>query len=116
MSRVEWRRICRNPAIWVACLVCIPFFAFFTYTVNEGLLARQRIQMYPALLVLLATPILLRQRAGRGGRKSEGGGTEVGGRRSEGGGQRMKERLSPQITRMGVNEKNTKYAYLWHSA
>ena len=64
MSRVEWRRIFRNPAIWVALLVCIPFFAFFTYTVNEGLLVRQRIQLYPALLVLLATPILLRQRVG----------------------------------------------------
>ena len=65
MSNVEWRRILRNPSVWVACLVCIPFFAFFTYTVNEGLIVRQRVQLYPALLVLLATPILLRQSAGR---------------------------------------------------
>ena len=65
MTSEEWRRIIRNPSVWVACLVCIPFFAFFTYTVNEGLIVRQRIQLYPALLVLLATPILLRQSAGR---------------------------------------------------
>ena len=66
MTSGEWRRIFRNPSVWVACLVCIPFFAFFTYTVNEGLIARQRIQLYPALLVLFATPILQRraQRAG----------------------------------------------------
>ena len=73
MSRVEWRRILRNPSIWVALLVCIPFFVFFTYTVNEGMLARQRIQLYPALLVLLATPILLRQSAVVRGQRSEDG-------------------------------------------
>jgi len=65
MSNAEWKRILRNPSIWVALLVCMPFFVFFTYFPNEGLLARQRIQLYPALLVLLATPILLRQSAGR---------------------------------------------------
>jgi len=70
MSNEEWRRIFRNPAIWVACLVCIPFFAFFTYTVNEGLIVRQRIQLYPALLVLLATPILQRSELNREGAKA----------------------------------------------
>jgi len=64
MTKGEWRRIFRNPSVWVAFFVCIPFFAFFTYTVNEGLIVRQRVQLYPALLVLLATPILQRQRAG----------------------------------------------------
>ncbi len=47
----------------------IPFFAFFTYTVNEGLIVRQRIQLYPALLVLLATPILQRRELNREGAK-----------------------------------------------
>ena len=75
MTNEEWRRIFRNPSVWVACLVCIPFFAFFTYTVNEGLIARQRVQLVPALLVLLATPILQRSRKGQR--------TEVGGRASE---------------------------------
>ena len=69
MTNVEWRRIFRNPSVWVACLVCIPFFAFFTYTVNEGLIARQRVQLVPALLVLLATPILQRRKLNREGAK-----------------------------------------------
>jgi len=65
MTNAEWKCIVRNPSIWVALLVLVPFFVFFTYFPNEGLLARQRVQVFPALLVLLATPILLRQRAGR---------------------------------------------------
>ena len=69
MTNEEWRRILRNPSVWVACLVCIPFFAFFTYTVNEGLLVRQRVQLYPALLVLLVTPILQRRELNREGAK-----------------------------------------------
>ena len=61
MRESEWKGIIRKPPIWVAFLVCIPFFLFFTYTVNEGLIVRQRVQMFPALLVLLATPILQRR-------------------------------------------------------
>ena len=49
--------------------------------------------------------------AERGGQRSE-----IGGRKAGVGGQRMKERCSPRITRMGVNEKNAEYACLWHSA
>ena len=64
MTNTEWKRILRNPAIWVALLVCIPFFAFFVYFPNEGLIARQRVQLFPALLVLFVTPILMRQSAG----------------------------------------------------
>ena len=71
----EWKGIVRNPIIWVAFLVCIPFFLFFTYTVNEGLIVRQRVQVFPALLVMLATPILQRSRKGQR--------TEVGCQRSE---------------------------------
>jgi len=61
MTNREWRTIVKNPAIWVALLVLIPFWVFFTYTPNEGLIARQRIQLFPALLVLLAAPILMRK-------------------------------------------------------
>ncbi len=65
MSNAEWKRILRNPSIWVALLVCIPFFVFFTYFPNEGLIARQRVQVFPALLVLFATPILQRRELNR---------------------------------------------------
>ena len=60
MANAELRYLLKNPAIWVVILTCIPFFWFFTYTVNEGLIARQRIQFFPALLVLFASPVLLR--------------------------------------------------------
>jgi len=58
MGRTEWRLILRNRATLVAVLVCIPFFFFFTYMVNEGILARQRVQVFPALLVLFAMPLV----------------------------------------------------------
>ena len=66
----EWKIIFRNPAIRCAILVCIPFFLFFTYFPNEGLIARQRIQLFPALMVLLAIPLLLR-RSRRTSKKNE---------------------------------------------
>lgn len=76
MTNAEWKYIFQNPSIWVALLVCIPFFFFFTYTVNEGLIARQRIQLFPALLVLFATSILQRRKLNREGAPvaSAGGG------------------------------------------
>ena len=61
MHFVEWKTILRNPAIRCALLVSIPFFFLFSYFPNEGLIARQRVQLYPALLVLFAMPILLRK-------------------------------------------------------
>lgn len=51
----------KNPLVQVAFLVSIPFFFFFTYFPNEGLIARQRVQVFPALLVLLTLPVLLRK-------------------------------------------------------
>ena len=69
MTNAEWKRILRYPSIWVALLVCVPFFVFFTYFPNEGLLARQRVQVFPALLVLFATPILQRRELNREGAK-----------------------------------------------
>jgi len=65
MTVEEWKAILRIPSIWVAILVSGPFFLFFTYTVNEGLIARQRIQLFPALLVLLGTAILQRRALNR---------------------------------------------------
>ena len=65
MTGKECRTILKNPSIWVAFLVLIPFCMFFTYLPNEGLIARQRIQVFPALLVLFATPIVQRQSAKR---------------------------------------------------
>jgi len=61
MTNTEWRWILRNPSIWVALLVLIPFFIFITYLPNEGMIARQRVQVFPALLVLFAAPILARK-------------------------------------------------------
>ena len=61
MTDTEWRWILRNPLIWVALLVLIPFFVFITYLPNEGMIARQRTQVFPALLVLFAVPILVRK-------------------------------------------------------
>ena len=61
MRPSEWKTILRNPAIRCALLVSIPFFFLFSYFPNEGLIARQRVQLYPALLALFAMPILLRK-------------------------------------------------------
>lgn len=51
----------REPSVRAALLVCVPIFFFFTFLPNEGLIARQRIMVFPALLVLFATPILQRR-------------------------------------------------------
>jgi len=80
MTVEEWKAILKIPSLWVALLVCIPFFLFFTYTVNEGLLARQRVQLFPALLVLFATPILQRR-----AQSGKGLGSEIRGQRMEDG-------------------------------
>ena len=61
MTKSEWKSILRNPIIQIAILVLIPFSFLFSYFPNEGLIARQRIQLFPALLVLFATPILQRR-------------------------------------------------------
>ena len=61
MTAIEWRSILRNPLIKLAILVCIPFFLFFSYTPNEGWIARQRVQMFPALLIMLSIPVLQRR-------------------------------------------------------
>jgi hypothetical protein len=58
MNKSEWKRNLCNPAVRTALIVLLPFWLLFSYFPNEGLIARQRIQMFPALLVLLGTPIL----------------------------------------------------------
>jgi len=60
MGFSKLKKLLRNPSIRVALFVCIPFFIFFTVLPNEGLICRQRIQLYPALLALVAIPILNR--------------------------------------------------------
>lgn len=52
------KRLLRNPAVKASLLVLIPFGLFFSFFPNEGLISRHRIQVFPALLILLATPIL----------------------------------------------------------
>ena len=64
MTKNEWRGVLLNPGVQVAVLVTIPFFFLFAYFPNEGLIVRQRVQVFPALLVLLATPILQRRALG----------------------------------------------------
>jgi len=58
MSRKKLLLSLRNPAVQVALIVCIPFFFIFSLMPNEGLIARQRIQMFPAFLVLFAMPLV----------------------------------------------------------
>ena len=60
MTSREWKSIFLNPGIQAAVLVLILFFFLFAYFPNEGLIARQRVQVFPALLFLLATPIIMR--------------------------------------------------------
>ena len=81
MTKNEWISNLRNPAVYCAILVLIPFFMIITYFPNEGLIARNRVQVFPALLVLFATPILLRGAQSGKGHSAE---REVqGSRRSE---------------------------------
>ena len=61
MTTLEWRTILFNPLVCVALLASIPFFFFFTYTPNEGWITRQRVQMFPVFMIMLATPLLLRR-------------------------------------------------------
>lgn len=63
MSWSTMKSSLQKPSVRVALLVCIPIFFFFTFLPNEGLIARQRIMVFPALLVLFATPILQRHSA-----------------------------------------------------
>ena len=61
MTTLEWRTILCNPLVRVALLVSFPFFFFFTYTPNEGWIARQRVQMFPVLLIMFSMPLLQRR-------------------------------------------------------
>ena len=60
MTKGEWKVMLRDPVIQVSFLVLIPFSFLFTYFPNEGLIARQRVHLFPALLVLFAMPVLQR--------------------------------------------------------
>jgi len=71
MTKIELKSTLGNPLIQLAVLVLIPFSLLFTYFPNEGLIARQRVQLFPALLVLFAMPILQRK-AQRASRNAQG--------------------------------------------
>lgn len=59
-TRTERRLMVRRPDIMVSVLVCMAFSILFTYMVNEGQVARARLQAMPALLTLAYVPLLLR--------------------------------------------------------
>ncbi len=56
----QLRYLLRMPAVWAALIVVALFSVVFSYLPNEGLMARQRVQMVPALLILALCPFLLR--------------------------------------------------------
>lgn len=60
MTRWDKRNVLASPEIRVAIIACLGFSVAFTYMPNEGLLARQRVQVLPALLTLLYLPIVWR--------------------------------------------------------
>ena len=77
MSKLELKHILRNPAIWSALIVCIPFFFLMTFFPNEGLIARERVQLFPALLALFAIPIVQRNKGVEGTPAEKRDGTTV---------------------------------------
>ncbi len=54
------RTILKLPCVQIAVLACIWMCILLSYFPNEGLMLRQRVQMIPALLVLVALPILVK--------------------------------------------------------
>ncbi|MFH1117962.1 MAG: hypothetical protein V1792_28915 [Pseudomonadota bacterium] len=54
----KWGHFFKMPHVKLALLACVYFSLFFTFLANEGLLARQRVQAVPALLILSMIPIL----------------------------------------------------------
>jgi hypothetical protein len=54
-------QLIRQPPILVSVLVCIGYSIMFTFVVNEGHLARLRIQAFPALFTLAYWPLCLKQ-------------------------------------------------------
>ncbi len=61
MPLQQWRFFLKMPHVRLAVLACLYFSLFFTFLANEGLLARQRVQAVPALLILAMIPILYRR-------------------------------------------------------
>ncbi len=59
----QWGHFFKMPHVKLALLACAYFSLFFTFLANEGLLARQRVQAVPALLILAMVPILYRNAA-----------------------------------------------------
>ncbi|HZZ26621.1 MAG TPA: hypothetical protein VFE46_01335 [Pirellulales bacterium] len=57
----HWRRFATRPLMLTSLIVAILMAFFFTYIPNLGLVVRQRIQFFPAMMVLAATPGLIRR-------------------------------------------------------
>lgn len=71
MNLRELKSALGNSLMQCSVLVCVPFFFAFSYLANEGLIARQRVQLYPALIALFVIPILLRKNRARLNGKAE---------------------------------------------
>jgi len=58
MPPQQWRFFLKMPHVRLAILACLFFSLFFSFLANEGLLARQRVQAVPALMILAIIPVL----------------------------------------------------------
>ena len=61
-------RLCEIPLIVASLIALLLLSFFFSYTYNMGLMVRQRLQAFPALIALAAVPYLVSSRQGICGR------------------------------------------------
>lgn len=77
---VSWRRVWtgvkamwHNPYVRFALVYSLIFIVAYTAIGNFGILARQRVQMFPFVLILLAMPLSMPRLGRRNGRAGRGG-------------------------------------------
>ncbi len=58
-DRADTRRLLRNPLVQATIVATLLFSVLFTHLPNEGLIARQRIQLVPGLLSLALLPMMI---------------------------------------------------------
>ena len=61
LSLSNWRKHMFRPLMFTSILVTLFLAFFFSYLFNMGLVVRQRIQFFPALIALAATPSLIKR-------------------------------------------------------
>jgi len=61
LGREKRASILKQPAVQLSLIVCLEFAVVYSWMGNEGLLARQRLQAFPALLILLAAAWRMRR-------------------------------------------------------